>query len=201
MKDVLDRRQLLSRTARSAVALVAGGSLAGVLTPTAPAAAIPDADLAYARLLVGVELLAVDFYTQAIASRQFAAPATAFMRRARFNEQEHVAACSQILTGAGQVAASSADFDFSYPATSFASRGAIARLGVELETLALGAYLGAVDALQTNALKQPAARIAANEAEHLSAFASLVDGRPTGSSFPDPLTIDEASNALDAYAS
>ena len=31
---------------------------------------IPDADLAYARLLVGAELLAADFYGQAIAAKR-----------------------------------------------------------------------------------------------------------------------------------
>ena len=70
-----------------------------------------------------------------------------------------------------------------------------------LETVFLGAYLGAVDGLQTNALKQPVARIAASEAEHLSVLTRLSGGDPVGISFPDALTIDEASNALDAYTS
>jgi hypothetical protein len=70
-----------------------------------------------------------------------------------------------------------------------------------METAILGAYLGAVDALHTNALKQPVARIAASEAEHLSVFTRLAGGAPVGLSFPVPLTIDEASDALDAYTS
>ena len=70
-----------------------------------------------------------------------------------------------------------------------------------LETVFLGAYLGAVDALQTDALKQPLARIAASEAQHLSVFTELPGGDPVGISFPAPLSIDEASNALDAYTS
>ena len=67
-----------------------------------------------------------------------------------------------------------------------------------LETAFLGAYLGAVDGSQTRALKQPAARIAASEAQHLSVFARLAGAGPVGLSFPAPLTIDEASDALDA---
>jgi hypothetical protein len=63
------------------------------------------------------------------------------------------------------------------------------------------AYLGAVDGLQTARLKQPVARIAASEAQHLSVFAELSGGDPVGVSFPDPLTSDEASNAFGAYAS
>ena len=201
MMDVLDRRQLLARGAKGGVTLLATGGIASVLSPRAAADSLPDGDLAYARLLIGIEVLALDFLTQAIAARQFGPGTTAFMRRARFNEGEHYAAVAQILTGAGQVAATAADFDFSYPAKSFASKGAIAKLGVALETLSVGAYLGAVDALHTNALKLPVARIAANEAEHLGAFKALTDGDPVGNSFPDALTIDAASNAFDLYAS
>jgi len=55
--------------------------------------------------------------------------------------------------------------------------------------------------LQTAALKQPIARIAASEAEHLSVITRLSGAEPVGISFPAALTIDEASNAMDAYAS
>ena len=67
------------------------------------------------------------------------------------------------------------DIDFSYPRGSFASRAAIARLGVQLETLSLGAYLGAV-APADAALPRPAAARAASEAQHLSVFAGEVGG-------------------------
>ena len=45
------------------------GSITGSLAGPGPAETIPDDDLAYARLLVGAELLAADFYAQAIASK------------------------------------------------------------------------------------------------------------------------------------
>jgi hypothetical protein len=173
----------------------------GLFAGPAAADAIPDADLAYARLLVGAELLAVDFYGRAIASKRFDGEAARHLKRALFNEREHYASVSGILSGAGQTPATAADFDFTYPKSSFGSRVSVAKLGVRLETVFLGAYLGAVDALQTNALKQPVARIAASEAEHLSVFTRLAGGEPVGISFPVALTIDEASNALDAYAS
>ena len=70
-----------------------------------------------------------------------------------------------------------------------------------LETTFLGAYLGAVGGLQSAAFKQPFARIAASEAQHLSVFTGLAGGDPVGISFPAPLSIDEASDALDAYTS
>jgi hypothetical protein len=93
------------------------------------------------------------------------------------------------------------DFDFAYPKDSFGSRGAVAKLGVALETAFLGAYLGAVDGLQTSSLKQVAARIAASEAQHLSLLTQQAGRDPIGVSFPGALTIDEASDALDAYTS
>jgi hypothetical protein len=47
------------------------GSFAGSLVDSGAAAeSIPESDLAYARLLVGAELLALDFYARAIASKR-----------------------------------------------------------------------------------------------------------------------------------
>jgi Ferritin-like domain len=201
MTASLSRAQLLSRGAKGGTALLLAGSVAGLFARSASADALPDADLAYARLLVGAELLAADFYAQAISSRQFSGHNSRYLKRALFNEREHYRSVSGILTGAGQTPATAADFDFSYPKRSFVSKTSVAKLGVKLETTFLGAYLGAVDGLQTNALKQPVARIAASEAEHLSVFTQLAGGNPVGISFPNALTIDEASNALDAYIS
>jgi hypothetical protein len=192
---------LLSRGAKGGAALFMAGSATGLLAGRASADAIPDADLAYARLLVGAELLALDFYTKAISAKQFGGDVTKVMKRAFFNEQEHYAAVSGILTGAAQTAAGPADFDFAYPAKTFDSKAAIVKLAVELETTFLGAYLGAVDALQTSALKLPVARIAASEAQHLGAFTELAGGDPVGVSFPNALTIDEVSDVLDTYTS
>jgi rubrerythrin len=197
----LSRNRLLMRGVQGASCLALTGSIAGSFVRSASAATIPDADLAYARLLVGAELLALDFYTQAIAANQFGGDATKIMKRAFFNEQEHYAAVSEILTGAGQTPAGPADFDFAYPAKTFDSKGSIVKLAVELETTFVGAYLGAVDALQTSALKLPVARIAASEAQHLGAFTQLAGGDPVGISFPNTLTIDDVSSVLDTYTS
>src|SRR3954468_3379736 len=51
--------------------LLAGG--VALLLPARAAAAdpVPDEDLAYARLLIGAELLAADFYVKAVASKKF----------------------------------------------------------------------------------------------------------------------------------
>lgn len=198
----VSRGQLISRGAKGGAALLLTGSFAGSLVDSAAAAdTVPDSDLAYARLLVGAELLGLDFYTRAIASKRLSGDALGSLKRARLNEREHYNEMSGILSGAGQIPAVASDFDFSYPKGSFASKSSIAKLGVRLEAAFMGAYLGGVEGLQTNALKQPVARIAANEAEHLSVFMRLSGRSPIGIALPRPLTIDEASNALDVFTS
>jgi hypothetical protein len=172
-----------------------------VVAPSALADPPADADLAQARLLVAVELLLADFYARALKAQRFGAPGDDALRRALFNETEHLAAVSGILTGAGQTAATAGDIDFSYPAKSFDSRGGIARLGLKLEHLALGAYLGAVAAVQAQSLRLPLAQIAACEAQHVSVFAAEATGHGLGPSFGEPLSIDQASDALGRYTS
>lgn len=157
-------------------AAVAGAAFPGLALADPP----PDLDLANARLLVTVELLLADFYSHAKKSE--------LVSRALFNEQEHYDAVAQILTGAGQTPATADDIDFGYPA-----KKTFTELAVALETLALGAYLGAIDSTQSQPFRRVFARIAASEAEHLSAF------QPFRNSFPDLLTIEQASDALSEY--
>jgi ferritin-like protein len=172
------------------------GALA--LAPSALADAPSDLDLANTRLLVAIELLLADFYGQAIKADKFGPEGTDALKRALFNENEHYASVSGVLTGAGQIPAVADDIDFSYPAKSFDSLAATAKLGFKLEQLALGAYLGAVAAVNSS-LKLQFAQIAASEAQHLTVFSAETTGHALGNSFPAPLTIDEASDALGEY--
>ncbi len=197
--DGVSRTELLVRGGKGVAVLLAGSMLRG-LVPEASAAGSPsDGDLAYVRLFVTVELLSLDFYGNAIGSKRFGAGGE--LRAARADEHRHYESAAAILIAAGQVPLTAADIDFSYPAGSFASTGSIARLGIRLESLALGGYLGAVEGYETNALKQRAARAAANEAQHLSVFAGAVGGRRIGAAFPRPLTIDRVSDTLDRFTS
>jgi rubrerythrin len=178
-----------------------GRGIAAVLVAASPArAAAPpsDHDLAYARLFVTAELLAVDFYRRAVRSGHFA-PAERQLRRALANERDHYRWAASVLVAAGQAPATAADVDFVYPKRAFASRGATAEVGVRLESLFLHAYLGAVGALDAEELRLMAARIAASEARHLSAMASEVDGDRIGVAAPASFPIDRVSNELDAY--
>jgi len=197
----LSRTELLSRGATGGLVLAAAGTAAGLTARAAKADGMPDADLAFLRLLASVELLAADFYGKALEAQPFGARGTKILRSALFNDGEHYASIAGYLTGAGQVPLTADEIDFSYPKDAFASAGSIARLAVELETVFLGAYLGAVNGLQTASLASPLARIAANQAQHLTAFNELLGHASFDLSFPASLTIDAASNELSAYTS
>jgi hypothetical protein len=200
LDEPLTRAGLLSAGARRGAVLLAAGGAFGALAETASADPLSDNDLAFARLLVGAELLSIDFYTRSLNAGKFKAVGHKYMRTVLTNETDHYHSVAGILTGAGLTAATAEDFDFTYPKGTFASSGAIARFGRELETLVLGSYLGAVSSVQAQLLVQPFARIGASEAQHLSLWGSLLGGHPISSSFPTPLTIDQVSDAMDAYS-
>lgn len=207
MVSTLTRSQLLGAGARGGAALLLTGAplaafaaTAGATAPASALGALPAGDLAYTRLLIGVELLAVDFYSQAIAARHLRGEALASARLALANEQAHYSYLAGVLSGAGQTPLSAQDVNFSYPARSFYTAASLTSLATTLEKLSLGAALGAGAALTTPALAGAVAQLAANEAQHLCALARR--GRPPfQDAFPAPLTIEEASDALAAYTS
>lgn len=197
----MSRAEILSRGARAGVAVAVGGSALAVFSADASAATLLDGDLAYVRLLVASELLAIDYYTRAIGSSRIEGNVLASMKHALANERAHYRSLTTVLAGSGQVAATADDIDFAYPRRAFASTASIGKVGVDIERTVLGAYLGAVEGLQTNTLKRAFAQIAANEAQHLSVLSGEWLGRPIGKAFAASMTIDQASDALDAYES
>ena len=199
MASTFTRVALLRRSACGGAALVASGAVASAVAGSASAATVPDGDLAYLRLLIGAELLAADFQTRALGSGKLAAGQSALVRKLLADEQAHYAGLAQLLASSGQTPATADDVDFSYPARGFASAGAIAKLAVEIETLSLGACLGAVENVQTASLRLPIAQIAGNEAQHVGAVSPWL-GRPAiGRAFAPAWPIGAVSDALDAY--
>lgn len=176
---------------------VAGGLLA------APArAAVPsDNDLAYLRMLVGTELLAADVQRRAVSSGKLLAPARTALVRVSADESAHYAGLAQLLTAAGQTPATAGDIDFSYPARAFSTQASILGLVWAVETLSLGAYLGAVENVQTPQLRLPIGQIAANEAQHLSTIAPMLGRSTIGHAFAPSLSIAAVTSALDEYES
>ena len=198
MSVSITRGQLLSRSARGGAALIVAGSALGHFVDTARAEPLADLDLAYARLLVATELLASDFYTKALDAKKGGRKVQKYLKRAYANEQEHYQSVAAILSGAGQTPATTVDIDYAYPAGTFKNEGSIVKLGLELETIMLGAYLGALDGMQSGPLKAGIGRIAASEAVH-AGYLSLLKGRNAFLSFPPALTIQQASDAMDRF--
>jgi hypothetical protein len=157
------------------------------LTGKAAVAAPPDADLAYLRLLVGVELLTQDFL-----STHKGDPLVAQMLA---DDGAHYRALANLLGQAGIQAATADDVDFTYP------KGPALQLGWKLKALSLGAYLGALQNVQTPAYRLALAQIAGNEAQHVSAFAHLLGKPLIGNAFAAALPIASVSDALDGYES
>jgi hypothetical protein len=195
----VSRAEFLSTGAKRGTAFLVVGSAFAALADTAAADPLSDNDLAFARLLVGAELLSIDFCLRAMNSGKFKPVGQKYLRTTFVNEVDHYRTVADILSGAGYTPAAAEDFEFVYPRASFGSRLSIARLGRQLETVFLGSYLGAVSAVQTQALVQPLARIAASEAQHLSLWGFELGGHPISDAFPAPLPIDEVSAAMDQF--
>jgi hypothetical protein len=187
------RAQFLACGAKGGMALVAGGLVLGVAEGTALGAVTNDADIA--KLAATAELLAIDFYSHAISSNQIKGDELAYLAGAKANELAHYAALKGVLKSA-----TPAGLKFMYPKGAFASRKSIGMLGEALETAFVGAYMGAVTAFQSNALKGVAAEIGACESRHLSVLTNI--GANTIVAAPDlpkVFTAAQASAALKPF--
>jgi ferritin-like protein len=197
----LSRAAFLRRGAVGGGAVLVSASGLSALAGVASAAAFPDGDLAYLRVLVAAELLALDFHARALAGGKLRHAASALARRIRADERAHYVRLANLLTAAGQTAATAADIDFSYPRGTFRSQETIVKVAARLEHLLVGAYVGAIESIETPQLRLPVGQIAANEAQHAGALAGLA-GRPViGRPFAPPLSIAAVSHALDEFES
>ena len=199
MTNSISRADLLRRGARGGAALVVAGATIGVLAESASADPLSQNDLAYARLLVGAELLASNFYSQAIAASNSSAAVMKYLKKAYLNEQEHYQSVSGILSGSGNTPAVSGDVSFAYPDGTFASESSILKAAAALEIQMLGTYLGAVGGMASNSFRTGIASIAASEAQHSSYFTSMTGGKAFSLSFPPALTMQQASDAMASY--
>ncbi len=194
MTMTTSRAGFFSLGAKGGLALVAGGSLLGVAAGPALGQGTGDVDIA--KLAATAELLAIDVYTMAIGTGFFTGDVLAYMEAAKQNEQDHYDALAEVL---GMDAPKGVEF--TYPPGTFASAESIAATGVALETAFVGAYLGAVEALESVDLKAVAAQIGANEAQHLTTFKRLDAGGALGPNpaFPKALTAAQATKAVTPF--
>ncbi len=191
--DGITRAQFFSRGAKGGLALVAAGSLLGLAEGTAFGAASADADVA--KLAATAELLAIDFYTRAIDSKQLKGDELSYLVGARANEQAHYSALKGVLK-----AATPKNLKFKYPRDAFTSRKSIGMLGEALETAFVGAYMGAVTSLRSDELKAVAAEIGACESRHLSVLTNIAAGAIVPApDLPKVLTAAQATKAVSPF--
>ncbi len=187
------RAQFLTRGAKGGLALVAGGALLGLAEGTALGAVTADTEIA--KLAATAELLAIDFYGNAIASRKLKGDELAYLVGARANERAHYDALTGVLG-----ASTPKGLRFTYPTGAFGSRRSIGMLGEALETAFVGAYMGAVTALRSNDLKGVAAEIGACESRHLSVLTNIAAGAIVPApALPKVLTARQATAAVTPF--
>ncbi|GIU93634.1 MAG: hypothetical protein KatS3mg012_0091 [Gaiellaceae bacterium] len=187
------RAAFLSRGAKGGLALVAGGSLLAATSGPAFGSVTADSDIA--KLAATAELLAIDFYRRAIASKTFTGDELGYLAAALGNERAHYKALAGVL---GNDAPKG--LKFKYPAGAFRTRRSIGKLGQALETAFVGAYMGAVTALDSNELKGVAAQIGANESRHLAILSNIAAGRIVPApALPQVLTAEQATKAVTPF--
>ncbi len=198
--ETLSRASLLKRGAVGGGAFLVAATGLEAFAPAALAGGAPDGDLAYLRLLIAAELLAHDFYGRVLSDGSLRRPDSAVARRIRSDEHEHYVLLAALMTADGQTPATAADIDFSYPAGTFASGRSVIGFAKHLERILVGAYVDALEHVQTPGYRVATARILASEAQHHGAVAAL-EGEPVIAKLPTPFRMDAMSNFLDRYES
>ena len=191
----------LVRGAAGGGMVLASGSVWAALARAAAAAAPPDSDVAYLRLLIAAELLEADCLSRALASAKLGRRGSSLLRRLAAHEKAHYTGLANLMSAAGQTPMTRDDIDFSYPKGTFASATSILKQTEKLEQLVLGAYLGALENVQTPELRLTLGQIGASEAQHAGALAAFAGRSAIGSAFAPSLQMEAVSHALDAYES
>jgi hypothetical protein len=188
------RAMFLRRAGAGSLALVAGGTVLGLAEGSA-LAATSMGDIEILKLAATAELLAINFYTTAIKSKKVPGEQAAYFAGALANEKAHYAALAEAI-GSG----APTGLKFAYPKNSFKSGTSIGKLGEALETAFVGAYMGAVTALESNDLKGVAAEIGSCESRHLSVLTNLGHGSIVPPpALPKVLSATQAGEALKPF--
>jgi hypothetical protein len=190
----MDRRRFILATAAGGAGLATAG-LTGTVVPAALAAT--DEELAYANFGLAVEYLLADFYAKVTAAKLFTASTQRNLARGRLNAREHAASLTKLLTDAGQDAAVEEDFEFAWPATTFRSTKAAATQGLKITQNLLGVYQNAAASISVGSYRALYASMTASVAQQAAVLSEALGRRTTGVSFPVPLDLEAATDALE----
>ena len=183
------RRLLIGAAGTSAAVLGCPWSIAGAAT---------DDDLAFANLGVSAEFLLKDYYTRAIARKQFAGARATVLRKGQAAATRHANALSVMLTEAADTPPVEEDFEFVWPARAFRTPPATVRTGLTLLRALLGAYQTAAAQASTPDYRTLFAALGASLGQQIGALSAL--STPTGAEpFPLAMEIEAASRILEPY--
>jgi hypothetical protein len=190
----MNRRRLILSAAGAGLAVsgLSGSTALAALTAT-------DDELAYANFGQATEFLLKDFYAKATAAKIARGTGARSLARGTFNAGEHAAALGKLLTDAGQTAAVEDDFEFVWPAKTFATADSAATTGLTITQALLGTYISAAGSISIASYRTLYASMAANVAQQVGALAALKGGRIVGVSFPASVDVETASDVIEAY--
>lgn len=160
----MNRAQFIKGGATGTVALVTGGAV--LATAAAPAAAQSSGDKAILQGAAIAELLVIDFLQRAL--RSGAKLDEDVTREVLGDEKRHYETIASALKDPPT------SINTSFPDGTFNSAKSIAMLGFTLDSAFTRFYIGAVKRFDSTKLSTLAAGLAANEAQHLSVFSSIL---------------------------
>lgn len=184
------KRFLLGSAGASAVLL--GGPWAGT------AVGATEDDLAFANFGVSAELLLNDFYSRALAGKQFRGQDAGVLRQGRLAASKHARALSAMLVGAGDTPPLEQDFEFAWPRRTFSSVPNAVRTGRTVLNALLGSYQTAAASASALDYRILFASLGASTAQQIGALSAL-SGLVGARSFPVATDVETASAAIEAY--
>jgi hypothetical protein len=190
----LSRSQFLRNGAKGGIALLAGGAMLGQVTGISFAAG-GVSDNSTLQAAYGAESLAVFVYSAIIKNfHSFKHPKLEdldYFKAALKNEEDHKALLAKALGSKTPTG-----LELKIPSSALASGHALLKTGVALETAFVQTYLGAVETLSSGELRVIAAKVATNEASHLSFIQDQFSDNAVLPSLPATGTVAEAAKAL-----
>jgi len=193
----LNRSQFLRNGAKGGIALVAGGTMLGQVSGIAFASS-GVSDNSTLQAAYAAESLAVFVYSAIVKNfHSFKHPRLEdidYFRAALKNEQDHKAFLAKALGSKTPTG-----LQLKVPSSALTSGHALLKTGVALETAFVQTYLGAVETLSSAELKVIAAKVATNEASHLSFIMDQFNGKAVLLSLPSTGTVPDAAKALSPF--
>jgi hypothetical protein len=174
------RREAMRRGILGGGAVVAAATIPTLLRVSGAFAQAED-DAAILEGAIGLEQTAVVAYDTAYRSGLLEKPLAAAARLFRDQEQEHADGLTQALEGLGGMAPAPPEPGDVKGLSSLQSQDAVLRFAVELENMAVIAYIDAQMKLQSPDLLKTGAQIMANEGQHLVVLRQALGASPAAS--------------------